>query len=113
LRLRTANVVLVAVPENLTILPDKEDLTSDVFIFLLGLAAKLERTAINDRIASARARMADEGKPWGRKPLMTVEQVARAPRVEDRGSDRSRGQHRASVAPSARLPAKMPPAEGP
>ena len=52
--LRRAGVTLVAVADNLKIVPDKEDVTSEVLIFALGLAARLERTAINDRISAAR-----------------------------------------------------------
>jgi DNA invertase Pin-like site-specific DNA recombinase len=64
--LRRAGVTLVAVGDNLTILPSKDDITSEVLIFALGLAARLERTAINDRIAGARARVEAAGGSWGR-----------------------------------------------
>ena len=63
---RRSGAVLVAVADNLTILPDKEDVTSEVLVFALGLAAKMERTAINDRISAARERIEAEGGRWGR-----------------------------------------------
>ncbi len=63
---RRAGAVLVAVADNLTILPNKEDITSEVLVFAFSLAAKLERTAINDRIAAARDRIEAEGGRWGR-----------------------------------------------
>jgi DNA invertase Pin-like site-specific DNA recombinase len=37
-----------------------------VLVFALGLAARLERTAINDRICAARDRIEAEGGSWGR-----------------------------------------------
>ena len=64
--LRKAGVTLVAVADNIKIVPDKEDVTSEVLIFALGLAARLERTAINDRISAARDRIEAEGGAWGR-----------------------------------------------
>jgi len=64
--LRRAGVTLIAVADNLSIVPDKDDITSEVLVFALGLAAKLERTAINDRIAAARDRIEAEGGRWGR-----------------------------------------------
>jgi DNA invertase Pin-like site-specific DNA recombinase len=76
--LRRAGCTLVAVADRLTIVPGKEDITSEVLVFAFGLAAKLERAATNERIAAARERLEDEGRPWGRPPRMTPEQVARA-----------------------------------
>ncbi len=63
---RRAGAVLVAVADNLTIVPNKEDVTSEVLVFAFSLAAKLERAAINDRIAAARERIEAEGGRWGR-----------------------------------------------
>ena len=50
--LRKAGVTLHCVADGLVIKPG-EDITSDVLLFAFGLAAQLERTAINDRIAAA------------------------------------------------------------
>ena len=78
--LRRAGVTLIAVADNLKIVPDKEDVTSEVLIFALGLAARLERTAINDRVAAARDRIEAEGGRWGRPSRVdraTREQAAK------------------------------------
>jgi DNA invertase Pin-like site-specific DNA recombinase len=83
--MRRAGCTLVAVADRLTLVPDKEDVTSEVLIFAFGLAAKLERAAINDRIAASRERLADEGRPWGRPPRMTPEQVERARAMQSDG----------------------------
>jgi DNA invertase Pin-like site-specific DNA recombinase len=76
--LRRAGCTLVAVADRLTIVPGKEDITSEVLVFAFGLAARLERAATNERIAASRERLADEGRPWGRPPRMSPEQVERA-----------------------------------
>jgi DNA invertase Pin-like site-specific DNA recombinase len=72
--LRRAGVELVAVADNMTIKPGEGDVASDVMLFALGLAAKIERTAINDRIAAARTRIEAEGGRWGRP--------SRVPRID-------------------------------
>lgn len=64
--LRRAGVELVAVADRLTLRPGSDDPTSEVLIFALGLAAKLERAATNDRIAAARLRLEGQGRAWGR-----------------------------------------------
>jgi len=83
--LRRAGVTLVAVADNLTIRPDREDTTSEVLVFALGLAAKLERAAINDRIAAARERVAAAGGRWGRASTMGRADVAKARAMRDAG----------------------------
>lgn len=75
--LRKAGVTLHLVADNVTIKPG-EDVVSDVMIFALGLAAGLERTAINDRIAAARTRQEAAGLPWGRPPRMTPAEQEKA-----------------------------------
>jgi len=82
--LRAAGVTLHSVAEGVTIKPG-EDITSDVFIFALGLAAGIERTAINDRISAARTRMAAKGEAWGRPPRMTAAERKTAVRMRDEG----------------------------
>jgi DNA invertase Pin-like site-specific DNA recombinase len=37
---------------------------------VMAWAAKMERLAINERIAAARARLEAEGRPWGRPPRL-------------------------------------------
>lgn len=64
--LRAAKVTLHAVADGLVIRPDREDIASECYVFALGLAARLERAAINDRIAGARAHMEANGRTWGR-----------------------------------------------
>jgi DNA invertase Pin-like site-specific DNA recombinase len=64
--IRKAGCELVAPGDNLTVRPDSDDIASEVMVFALGLAAKLERVAINERIAAARERVESEGGRWGR-----------------------------------------------
>lgn len=82
--LRRAGVTLHAVADNVTIKPG-EDVVSDVMIFALGLAAGLERAAINDRIAAARTAQEAAGDPWGRPPRMTPAQRETASRMASEG----------------------------
>lgn len=83
--LRRAGVTLFAVADNLCIRPNGDDIVSETLVFALSLAAKLERTAINDRIAAARTHMSSQGRAWGRPRSMTDEQVARARALADEG----------------------------
>jgi DNA invertase Pin-like site-specific DNA recombinase len=39
-------------------------------------AAKMERLAIDERVAPARERLAAVGRPWGRSPRLSVREVA-------------------------------------
>lgn len=64
--LRAAKVTLHAVADGLVIRPDREDISSECYVFALGLAARLERAAINERIAGARNHMEANGRSWGR-----------------------------------------------
>jgi DNA invertase Pin-like site-specific DNA recombinase len=82
--LRRAGVALHSVSDGVTIKPG-EDITSDVFLFALGLAAQIERTAINDRIAAARVRQEARGEAWGRPPRMTAAELATARRLASEG----------------------------
>ena len=83
--LRRAGVTLVAVADNLTIVPDKEDVVSEVLVFALGLAAKMERTAINDRISAARDRVEARGGRWGRPSRVDRATRARARELQREG----------------------------
>jgi DNA invertase Pin-like site-specific DNA recombinase len=51
---------------------------ADVVIAVMAWAAQQERLVRNERIAAARARLADAGKPWGRPPRMTAAELERA-----------------------------------
>lgn len=82
---RRAGVTLHAVADNLCIRPGGDDIVSETLVFALSLAARLERTAINDRIAAARTRMESKGEPWGRPPRMTPAQIDTARRMRDAG----------------------------
>lgn len=82
---RAAGVTLHAVADNLVIRPDRDDTASECYVFALSLAAKLERAAINDRIAAARVRLDAAGEPWGRPPKMTAQQISTARRMKGEG----------------------------
>lgn len=83
--LRRAGVTLRSVSDGVVVTPNKDDVTSDVLVFALSLAAKLELTAKNERIAAARTRAAKLGKSWGRPPRMTDDQVAKARSLKSEG----------------------------
>lgn len=83
--LRRAGVTLVAVADNLTIVPNKDDTVSEVLVFALGLAARLERTAINDRICAARERVEAEGGNWGRPRRVDAPTLRRAHELRAQG----------------------------
>jgi DNA invertase Pin-like site-specific DNA recombinase len=76
--LKEAGCELIAVEDNnLHLKPSTNDVVTDVFIFALGLGAKLERAAINERIAAARERIEAEGKVWGRPRRLKDEDRAK------------------------------------
>lgn len=83
--LRRAGVTLVAVSDHLRIVPDHEDVTSEVVVFALGLAARLERSAINDRISAARERIEAEGGRWGRPSRVDEQMLAKARKMRAEG----------------------------
>lgn len=85
--IKGAGCELVAVADNLHLRPGADDIASEVFVFALGLAAKLERTAINDRIGAARERFEAQGRAWGRPSRVAAPLVARA--LELRAEGRS------------------------
>jgi len=66
-----AGVELVTVADGLHLKPGSDDVTTTVLLFAFSLAAKLERAAINDRIAAARLRMESTGRKWGRPSRLT------------------------------------------
>ena len=57
---------------------------AEVVLAVMAWAAKMERLAINERIAAARGRLAAEGRAWGRPPRLTsgdrkrIDQLRRA-----------------------------------
>lgn len=82
---KKAGCELVAVADNLHLKPGVEDVVTDVFLFALGLAARLERQAINDRIAAARDRSEAEGRTWGRPSRVTSRDLLRLRALRDQG----------------------------
>jgi DNA invertase Pin-like site-specific DNA recombinase len=83
--IKRAGCELIAVADNLHLKPGADDIASEVFVFALSLAARLERTALNDRIAAARDRMEAQGRAWGRPRRMDDTAVARARRMRAEG----------------------------
>jgi DNA invertase Pin-like site-specific DNA recombinase len=65
------------VVDGLHLKPGNDDVVTSVLLFAFSLAAKLERAAINDRIAAARERLEAEGRPWGRPSRLTSADVAK------------------------------------
>jgi DNA invertase Pin-like site-specific DNA recombinase len=80
-----ASVELVTVADGLHLKPGKDDVVTSVLLFAFSLAAKLERAAINDRIAAARERLEAEGKPWGRPSRLTPADVAKIVALQAHG----------------------------
>ncbi len=64
---------------------DLEGPAAEVVLAVMAWASKMERLAINERIAAARARLAAEGRPWGRPPAATAEQAARVRQLAAEG----------------------------
>jgi DNA invertase Pin-like site-specific DNA recombinase len=58
---------------------------AEVVVAVMSWAAKMERLAINERIATARTRVEAEGGRWGRPPRMTEKQRARARQLHQQG----------------------------
>jgi DNA invertase Pin-like site-specific DNA recombinase len=58
---------------------------AEVVLSVLAWSAKMERLAINERIAAARERVESEGRTWGRPPRMTPEELATLAQLRRRG----------------------------
>jgi DNA invertase Pin-like site-specific DNA recombinase len=58
---------------------------AEVVLAVMAWAAKMERLAINERIAAARVRLEQEGRSWGRPPRLTPFQKARIAELRRRG----------------------------
>lgn len=58
---------------------------AEVVLAVLAWAAKMERLAINERIAAARQRVEAEGGKWGRPERLTADQKATARSLKDEG----------------------------
>jgi DNA invertase Pin-like site-specific DNA recombinase len=75
----------VTVADGLHLKPGKDDVVTSVLLFAFSLAAKLERAAINDRIAAARERLEAEGRPWGRPSRLTTLEVEKMVALNKQG----------------------------
>jgi DNA invertase Pin-like site-specific DNA recombinase len=58
---------------------------AEVVLAVMAWGAKMELVARNERIAAARLRLEEEGRPWGRPPRMTPELVERARTMQAEG----------------------------
>jgi DNA invertase Pin-like site-specific DNA recombinase len=54
---------------------DLDGPAAEVVLAVMAWASKMERLAINERIAAARERLAAEGRPWGRPPRLSPRDV--------------------------------------
>jgi len=81
--LRRAGCELVTVADGF----DLNGPAAEVIPAVMAWAAKMERLAINERIAAARARLEAEGRPWGRPKRLSPSQVAAI--VADRAAGRT------------------------
>lgn len=79
--LRSAGVDLVSVADGFAL----NGPAAEVVLAVMAWAAKMERLAINERVSAARDRLEAEGRPWGRPPRMTSDQVARAREMQQAG----------------------------
>jgi len=59
--------------------------TADIQIAVMAVCAQVERQAIGERVAAARARVEAQGGRWGRPPRMTPQQVETAKRMRSNG----------------------------
>ncbi len=64
---------------------DLEGPAAEVVLAVIGWAAKMERIAINERIAAARERLEAEGRPWGRPRRMDAAAGDRARAMQAAG----------------------------
>ena len=71
--LRSANVDLVTVADGF----DLRGPAAEIVLAVMAWAAQMERLAINERIASARTRLAAQGRPWGRPRRLTAPEETR------------------------------------
>ena len=80
-----AGVEFCTVADGLHLKPRTDDIQTTVLLFAFSLAAKLERAAINDRIAAARERLEAEGRPWGRPSRLTEKERAKLQELHAQG----------------------------
>lgn len=80
--LKAANVNVVSVSDGF----DLNGPAAEIIIAVMAWASKMERLALNERIAATRERFATEGRPWGHPPSMTRQQVTTAQRMASEGT---------------------------
>ena len=79
--LRAAGVEIVTIADGFTL----DGPAAEVILAVMSWAAKMERLAINERIAAARLRVEAQGGKWGRPARMTEKQLERARRLHEAG----------------------------
>lgn len=79
--LRTNRAEIVSVSDGFAL----EGPAAEVVLAVLAWAAKMERLAINERIAAARDRMEAEGRPWGRPPRLSKADCVRIRGLQNEG----------------------------
>ena len=79
--LRTNRAEIVSVSDGFAL----EGPAAEVVLAVLAWAAKMERLAINERVAAARDRMEAEGRPWGRPPRLSKADCVRIQGLQNEG----------------------------
>src|SRR3990172_9182736 len=79
--LRAHGVQLVSVSDGFAL----DGPAAEVILAVIAWAAKMERLAVNERIAAARARLEAEGRPWGRPPRLSQAACVRLRALRDEG----------------------------
>ena len=92
--LRHGGVDLVTVADGF----DLNGPAAEIILAVMAWAAKMERLAINERIAAARARLEAEGRPWGRPKRLSPVQAAAI------RADRAAGRTVREIAKARRVP---------
>ena len=80
-RLTRYNVELVTLTDGF----DLKGPAAEIILAVLAWASKFERQAINERIASARARIVAEGKSWGRPSRLSDVDVTKVQALREKG----------------------------
>ncbi|HJW74259.1 MAG TPA: recombinase family protein [Thermoleophilia bacterium] len=79
--LRAHGVQLVSVSDGFAL----DGPAAEVILAVIAWAAKMERLAVNERIAAARERLEAEGRPWGRPPRLSQAACVRLRALRDEG----------------------------
>jgi DNA invertase Pin-like site-specific DNA recombinase len=79
--LRSAGVELITVADGF----DINGPAAEIVIAVMAWAAKMERLATGERIADTIARFQEEGRPWGRTPLVDARALKRIRKLRREG----------------------------